>query len=112
MIERVKVLKALKKAYKETNRPIWRAVYKVSEKNAEKHVVNVSKLERLVPEGSYVIVLGKVLGGGSLNKKLYVGAFGFSRAGKEKIIKAGGEALLIDEFAEKYKDQKGIIIVK
>ncbi len=112
MIEKIKTLKVLKNAYRETKRPIWRAVYKVGEKNKPNHVVNVSKLERLVPDGAYVIVLGRVLGGGSLTKKIHVGAFSYSKAGREKINKAGGEALLIDAFAEKYKDQGGIIIVK
>ncbi|MGC8569005.1 MAG: 50S ribosomal protein L18e [Nitrososphaeria archaeon] len=112
MAENIEVLKSLREAYRETRRPIWRAVYKEGSKSALKHVVNVSKIERLVPDGAYVVVLGKVLGGGSLTKKVHVGAFGFSRAAKEKINKAGGEALMIDEFARKYKDQGGIIIVK
>ncbi|MFP3130274.1 MAG: 50S ribosomal protein L18e [Nitrososphaeria archaeon] len=112
MIEKMKTLKVIKNAYRETRRPLWRAVYKVGEKNGSKHVVNISKLNRLVPENAYVIVLGKVLGGGSLTKKIHVGAFSYSKAGKEKINKAGGEALLIDQFVEKYKDQGGIIIVK
>ncbi|MFP3303913.1 MAG: uL15 family ribosomal protein [Nitrososphaeria archaeon] len=112
MMERMKTLKIIKKAYRETGRALWRAVYKAGVKNASKHVVNVSKLNRIVPENAYVVVLGKVLGGGSLTKKIHVGAFSYSKAGREKINKAGGEALLIDQFIEKYKDQGGIIIVK
>ncbi len=105
-------LKALKEAYRNTKRPIWKAIYEELSESGTEHVVNVSKLSRLSEGEGYFLVIGKVLGGGILDKPVKVGALDFSRAGKEKIYKAGGEALSIREFAEKYRDVRGIIIVK
>ncbi len=68
----------------------------------ERPAVNLSKINRYANEGEIVIVPGKVLGAGKLEKKLTVVAFSFSKTAVEKIKAAGGEVLTLQEAAKKY----------
>ncbi len=49
-----------------------------------------------------MVVPGKVLGTGAIDKKLVVGAFSFSSSARRKILDAGGEALSIEELVKRY----------
>ena len=73
--------------------------------------VNVGRLSRL-GEVSAVFVPGKVLGTGSIERKLNVGAFSFSASARSKIEKAGGRALSVEEFVKKYPEGSGVALVK
>jgi len=73
--------------------------------------VNVGRLSRL-GEVSAVFVPGKVLGTGSLERKLNVGAFSFSASARSKIEMAGGKALTVEEFVKKYPEGSGVALVK
>jgi len=57
--------------------------------------INLSEIDRLADKDIDVVALGysKVLGGGSLTKPLKIKAHLFSKKAKEKIHKAGGEAV-------------------
>ncbi len=104
--------KELNDAYKSTKQQIWKRVSEEIIKPGRPRTMNVSKIEKLVPDGSAIIFVGKILGGGSISKKITVGALGFSASGKEKINNAGGEAMLLTDFVKKYMNKSGIIIVK
>ncbi len=78
-------------------------------KQKKKAEVNVYKLEKLCNDGDNVIVYGKVLGDGEITKKINVYALGFSKSAKEKIIKAGGNALKIKDLKS---IPKGIKIIR
>ena len=54
--------------------------------------VSVWKIERAAARGETVIVPGTVLSDGELTKPVTVYALKFTRASKEKIVKAGGAA--------------------
>ncbi len=110
---RMYALKSLRKAYRETGRPMWRAVRKLLESASRSRIprVNVGRIDNLVSDGDLVIVPGKVLGAGAVNKKVVVGALSFSRSAREKIVEAGGEALRIGEFVSKYRDAKGVKMI-
>jgi large subunit ribosomal protein L18e len=73
--------------------------------------VNVSKLDKLVPSGAYVVVPGKVLGTGTLSKKLIIGAYDFSASAMEKIKRAKGKPLYLDKFAKKFAKKEGLILI-
>lgn len=73
--------------------------------------VNLSRLDRL-DDVSAAFVPGKVLGTGSIEKKLNVGAFSFSASARAKIEQAGGKALSVEEFVEKYPEGSGVALVK
>jgi len=109
MLDRDGALKSLRR----TKRPVFQAVMKTligSRRNLAR--VNVEKLSRVAKDGSAVLVPGKVLGSGKLDKKLFVGALDFSEEARKKIIASGGEALTIDEFVSRFSDKGGILLVR
>lgn len=109
---KAETLKTVMKAYRETKRPIWRTVYEMLEAPVRKERrVSVSKLNRVVPEGAIVVVPGKVLGSGTITKKMTVVALDFSKGAMEKIKKAGGKAVLLTAFVKKNAKKKGLIII-
>jgi large subunit ribosomal protein L18e len=73
---------------------------------------NLDKINEEAKEGETVIVVGKVLSQGELDKKIKVVAFSFSAMAKEKILKAKGEALTILEEIKKNPEAKGVRILR
>lgn len=107
MFERYIVQRDLRKI----KRPIFRAVADaLSRPRSRMAIVNVGKLSRLGKDGSIILVPGKVLGSGKVDKKIIVGALSYSKQAKEKIVKAGGEALSLTEFARRFSKNKEEII--
>jgi large subunit ribosomal protein L18e len=113
MQARISALKSLRRVYRETGRPIWRAVRKLLENTSRSRLpkVNVGKIDKLASEGDLVIVPGKVLGGGVVTKRIIVGALSFSKSARDKIVEAGGEALKIEDFVAKYHDAKVVKLI-
>jgi large subunit ribosomal protein L18e len=72
--------------------------------------VNVGHLSRLT--AGPIVVPGKVLGTGPIDKKLVVGAFSFSSSARRKIVEAGGEALSIEEFLKRFPEGSGVTLVR
>ena len=109
---KAETMKAVMKAYRQTKRPIWKAVYEMLEAPVRRERrVNVSKLNRVVPEGATVVVPGKVLSGGTITKKMTVVALDFSKSAAEKIRKAGGKAVPLTTFVKRNAKKKGLIII-
>jgi len=106
----------LKELIRDLNRyktKLWKDVAKRLERPSRRRArVNVAKFQRYCKDGEKIVVPGKVLGYGAIMKKVEVGAFQFSRDAKRKIEEAGGKVLELKEFAEKYKDGKGIRIME
>ncbi|MDJ0269448.1 MAG: 50S ribosomal protein L18e [Aigarchaeota archaeon] len=93
-------------------RRFWRRVLEeLAKGNRRRREVNVYHLDRSTKPGEVVFVPGKVLGSGLLKHQLTVGAFSFSKQALSKIERAGGQALLLEEFLEKYPDGSGVRII-
>lgn len=91
---------------------IWReAAKRLSSPRSTETVVNVARLSRVGDGKAPLFVPGKVLGTGPVDKKLIVGAFSFSTSARSKIESAGGEALEIPEFVDRYPDGSGVTLV-
>lgn len=73
--------------------------------------VNVGKIEENAKEGLAVVVPGKVLGVGTITKKVDVVAYSFSESALVKIKKAGGKAILLTAYTKKNKAGKGVQIL-
>lgn len=74
--------------------------------------INLKELEEESKDGDVLVVPGKVLSQGELNKKVKVVALGFSENAKEKLSKSKKEfSYLIDEI-KKNPDAKNIKILK
>ena len=95
------VLEGLKKL--KNDRPgLYKAVKKgLLRPRRRKVEVNLSHISRIVKdEGSLVIVPGKVLGAGILERKLSIAAYAFSETAKKKIEESGGSALELTSLLE------------
>lgn len=100
----VDTILTLKQASREQEAPVWRAVAKTLEKPARSwRAVNVGEIHRNVDEEAPVIVVpGKVLGGGYLDKSVTVAAWNFSTQAQEKIEDAGGRWLSLKDAVDEF----------
>ncbi len=60
--------------------------------------VNLSKLDRLAKDNESIIVPGKVLGSGSISKKISIAAVDFSEGAVEKLRNAKCNVVKVDEL--------------
>jgi large subunit ribosomal protein L18e len=74
--------------------------------------VNLGRISRLAKAGDAVFIPGKVLGTGTIDKKIVVGAFSYSESAKLKIEAAGGSALTIQQFIKKYSKGTGVRLLE
>ena len=79
---------------------------------AKRTNINLDKINEEAKEGEIVVVAGKVLSQGELDKKIKVVALSFSEMAKEKIEKAKGEALTILEEIKKNPEAKNVRFLK
>ncbi|MCB9370232.1 50S ribosomal protein L18e [Candidatus Woesearchaeota archaeon] len=103
----------LRKASNKSGLMVYRAVAATLAAPASQRVeLNLSKLDKKVSDGATVIVPGKVLGSGTLSKKVTVVAFSASESAKVKIASAGGSFVPIREFLkQKQKADTKLIII-
>lgn len=89
-----KLIRDLRKASKTHNTPIWGYVADLLSRPSRKRVVvNLGRLNRYVSEGDVVVVPGKVLGFGNLNKRITLATVSISFTALEK-VKASGSRLI------------------
>lgn len=62
--------------------------------------INISRISRYAKEKESIVVPGKVLGDGSIDKKIFIGALSFSREAERKITMAGGKCMTIEEIVK------------
>jgi len=102
----------LRKASRLYNAPAWRYVAELLLRPTRRRVVvNLSKINRYARDGEVVVVPGKVLGAGILEKPVTVAAYAFSREALRKIKAAGGRALTIKQLLEENKTARGVRIL-
>ncbi len=102
----------LERAGKEQEAPIWAAASSMLGRSALAKVeVNLGRISRVAQEGQALFVPGKVLGTGTIDKKVVVGAFSFSASAKSKIVAQGGSALSVEQFLKKYPKGSGVKLV-
>jgi len=106
------LIDSLKKVSREKGADVWRDIALRLEKPARNWAeVNLSKLERYANEGDIIVVPGKVLGAGSINKKLTVAAYRFSESAAKKIEEAGGRKLTIPELVREAPSGRDVRIM-
>lgn len=86
---------------KQKDAKLWKLVARELEKPTRKRrEVNLSKIQRHAENGETIIVAGKVLSAGDLQKKVTIAAWNFSAGALAKIKAAGGKAITILELAK------------
>ncbi|MGV8085633.1 MAG: 50S ribosomal protein L18e [Candidatus Bilamarchaeum sp.] len=105
----VSLIETLKKA----DKPIWKKVAEeLSKPRRSKVEVNLSKLNEYADEKVTILVPGKVLGSGSISKKVNVAAYSFSQSAVQIITQAGGKMMSIESLKSSNPQGKGVVIIK
>ncbi|HID04917.1 MAG TPA: 50S ribosomal protein L18e [Candidatus Caldiarchaeum subterraneum] len=107
---RLRLVRKIRPYAKESR--FWRRITEELRRSIRsKREVNVYKISRLTKAGDVVFVPGKVLGTGFISHPVTVGAFSFSKQAYNKITRAGGEALLLEEFMQRYPKGSNVRII-
>lgn len=102
----------LRRASRLYNAPAWRYVAELLLRPTRRRaIVNLSKINRYARGGEVVVVPGKVLGAGTLDKPVTVAAYTFSREALRKIKAAGGRAITLKQLLEENKTARGVRIL-
>ncbi len=70
--------------------------------------VNLDKINKETKEGDTIVIPGKVLGSGNLDKKIRIAALGFSEKARKKLKEVKAEAISLIEEVKKNPEAKGI----
>jgi large subunit ribosomal protein L18e len=107
-----KLIEDLKKKSLETDTTIWRDVAEKLEKSRRSRVeVNLSDVERNAEKDDFVLVPGIVLSSGEITKPVNIVAWRFSGVAEEKIKKAKGKCLTIEELVKENPKGTGVKIL-
>lgn len=102
----------LKKSAHENDAAIWKDIAHRLEKPLRNWPeVNLNRISKYVHEKETALVPGKVLSTGELTKKISIAAWAFSEKSQEKIKKAGGKCMSIQELLKTNPQGKNIRIV-
>lgn len=92
----ISLINDLKSMERDNGAAVWRDVANRLEKPRKNWAeTNLSKLSRHVKDGEVILVPGKVLSSGSIDRKIVVAAYNFSKAARTAIVAAGGRAISI-----------------
>ena len=98
--------------FKKQKDPFWHYVAQLLARPKRKSIeVNLEKIDRLSKENSTILVAGKVLGKGELNKKIKLAAFNISEQAREKLKESGSSFLELEELLQKNPDVKEIKLI-
>lgn len=73
--------------------------------------INLEEIDKQTKEGETVLVAGKVLSQGNVDKKIKIVALAFSESAKEKLKNSGSQTLSIPEEIKLNPEAKGIKII-
>ena len=108
----ISLIHELKKHANENDAPIWKDIALRLENSASNWpVVNLDRISKYTGEKETAIIPGKVLSTGDLTKKVTIAAWSFSEKSQEKIKKAGGKYITIQELLKSNPKGKDIRIL-
>ena len=103
----------LEKSARKNDAPIWKAVARrISSPRRRRAEVNVGKIARIAKKGSTILVAGKVLGAGEIGIKVDVASLSAARGAREKLAKAGGRLMSLEELVAANPKGSGVVIVE
>ena len=106
------LIQELKKKSIEEDVKIWKRVASDLEKPTRKRrIVNLYNIDKTAKDNEIVIIPGKVLGTGNLNRKVTIAAYTISEQAKKKIKDAGAEIISIPDLITKNPKGKNVRIL-
>ena len=101
-VQAMALIQLLRKHASEQKINLWHRIADDLEMSTrQRREVNLFRIEQHTKDNEVIIVPGKVLGTGDINHKVTVAAFNFSSSAREKIKKANGACMTIDEMLQK-----------
>ncbi len=98
---------------RENNTPLWRDMARrISESRQGYADLNVGKISKMCNDGDIIVVPGKVLGSGYLEKKVKISAMDASEKALKKIKASGSEFVSLVELAKEVPDGKNLKIMR
>ena len=108
----ITLIHELKKQANENEAPIWKDIaLRLEKPSSNWPVVNLDRISKYTGEKETAIIPGKVLSTGDLTKKVTIAAWSFSEKSQEKIKKAGGKSITIQELLKSNPKGKDIRIL-
>ena len=108
----ISLIGELKKQSNENDVSIWKDIALRLQKPLNNWpVVNLEKIDKYTSEKETALIPGKVLSDGALTKKITIAAWSFSKQAQEKIKKAGGKYITIEELVKSNPKGKDIRIL-
>ncbi|MFA6887964.1 MAG: 50S ribosomal protein L18e [Candidatus Woesearchaeota archaeon] len=91
---------------------IWKSIaITLAASTRKRPVVNISKINRYAQENEIIVIPGKVLASGDLDKAVQVAAYQYSADARAKIEQSKGKALTLLELIEKNPKGKDVRIL-
>jgi large subunit ribosomal protein L18e len=108
----INLINNLKKQANEKDAPIWKDIALRLEKPLNNWPeVNLDRISKYTNKKETAIIPGKVLSDGELTKQISIAAWSFSGKAQEKIKKAGGKNITIEELMKNNPEGKNIRIL-
>jgi large subunit ribosomal protein L18e len=108
----ISLIDELKRTAYEQKAPIWKDIAERLEKPLRNWPeVNLNRISMYIHEKETALIPGKVLSTGTLTKKVSIAAWSFSEKAHEKIKKAGGKTLSIEELVKHNPKGKDVRIL-
>jgi large subunit ribosomal protein L18e len=108
----ITLIQELKKQANENDVPMWNDIALRLEKPSRNwSEVNLDRISKYTGEKETAIIPGKVLSTGDLTKKVKIAAWSFSEKSLNKIKKAGGKHMSIEELLKSNPKGKDVRIL-
>ena len=108
----ITLIHELKKQASENEAPIWKDIALRLEKPLKNWPeVNLDRISKYTSEKEIALIPGKVLSTGNLTKKISIAAWSFSDKSQDKIKKAGGNYMTIEELIKNNPKGKDVRIL-
>jgi large subunit ribosomal protein L18e len=108
----ISLIQNLKKQAYKHDAPIWKDLAVRLERSSRNWPeVNLDTISKHTHENETALVPGKVLSTGDLTKKVAIAAWSFSEKSREKIKRAGGNYMSIEDLMKKNAQGKNIRIL-
>ncbi|GAA0655450.1 50S ribosomal protein L18e [Salarchaeum japonicum] len=103
----------LKSVSRDEGADVWGDVAERLQKPRRTHAeVNLSRIERYANEDETVVVPGKVLGSGVLQKSVTVAAVDFSGSAETKIEHANGETVQLEQAVQQNPEGSNVRVIR
>jgi large subunit ribosomal protein L18e len=108
----ISLIHELKKQSYENDVHIWKDIALRLEKPLKNWpVINLNRINKHIKEKEVALIPGKVLSTGNLTKNISIAAWSFTKKSQEKIKKAGGKCMSIEDLLKNNPKGKNIRIL-